>query len=236
MRQWIFVGLLAVAPVIAAGCQKTFRASVSQPNPLEQPTETLRTSENITIITGDMELRMPSQRQRGAAAIAQSSARYPLQNVASFTVVSRDRLRFHVQVEHKWPEWADLSSWRAYLVDDKGRRYEPEEIDPRAPRHLVTMWDNETRGTIRNRFGDVVGVRRDRHKHRRTMGSLSIFRGNGDVVFYGRDIFTPEVKRLTLVIERRTLAFSWTWTFADDPYGPPNGSGEVHYLEGPPGF
>lgn len=234
MRQWISIGLLAFAPVLTIGCKKTFRGSVSQPNPLESPTETLRTSENITIVTGDMELRMPAQRRRGAAMGATwSDRRYPLQNVASFTVVSRDRLRFHVQVEHKWEEWADVESWRAYLVDDQGRRYEPEEIDGRAPRHLVTTWEYDTRSAIRDRFGDVVALRRDAHRRRKPMASLSVFRGHGDVVFYSEDIFTPDIKRLTLVLERTSMAFSWTWKFAEDHDGPPGTSGEVHYLEYP---
>ena len=230
-RQWINIGLLALVSLATFACQRTFRASVSQPNPLISPTETLRTSEQVAIVTGDMELRMPRRIERSSANSSWVDERYPLQNVASFTVVSRDRLRFHVQVEHKWQEWADLSSWKAYLIDDSGRRYEPQDIDGRQPEHIVTMWDYESRSVVRDHFGDVIAVRRDGHKRRKPMMALSVFRGHGDVVFHRPDIFTPNVKRLTLVIERATLAFSWTWKFADDEEGPPGASGQVHYRD-----
>lgn len=235
VRQWIVIVLLALALGLVAGCQRTFHGSVSQPNPLMSPTETLRTSEDVTIVTGDMELRLPSTVAQGAQGTGWQSRRYPLRNRASFTVVSRDRLRFHVQVEHKWQEWADISSWDAYLVDDQGRRYEPEEIDGRKPRHIVEAWEYEQRSAIRDRFGNVMAVRRDRHKRRQTLASVSVFRGRGDVVFYSRDIFTPDIKRLTLVIERRSLAFSWTWKFADETTDPLEAEGQIHYLDGPPG-
>ena len=83
-----------------------------QPNPLVNPTETLRHSEKITIVTGDMELETPdAARSRRSASSVAHNHRYPLLNQASFTIVSRDRLRFHVQIDHKWQEWADLKTW-----------------------------------------------------------------------------------------------------------------------------
>ncbi|MCP4446980.1 MAG: hypothetical protein GY811_16765 [Myxococcales bacterium] len=38
------------------GCHKTFAASVAQPNSLAQPLDPLRRTEEITIVTGDMDL------------------------------------------------------------------------------------------------------------------------------------------------------------------------------------
>ena len=227
-RQWLVISLLAVAPVLLVGCKKTFRGSVAQPNPLAEPIETLRQSENVTIVTGDMELRMPNRQGPGTGGTMMVGRRYPLRNIANFTVVSRDRLRFHVQVEHKWEEWADLNGWEAYLVDDQGRRYYPETVEGGRPRHIATFWDYETRSVVRNAFRDIVAVRQDGHRRRRALGSLSVFRSRGDLVFYGRDIFTPQVKRLTLVLERTSQAFSWTWKFAED--GPPGAQQPGEYI------
>ena len=141
-------------------------------------------------------------------------------------MVSRDRLRFHVQLEHKWIEWADLSSWEVYLVDDRGQRYLPEGIEHAKTKHMVSMWDYEIRSTQRNYFGDIVAINEDGWKRRTTLGSLSVFRGTADFVFYQRDLFTPEMQGMTLVvrsggsaqrfeISRPGQAFEFEWNFRD---------------------
>ena len=209
----MFAAIVALAA--AGGCGRTFKSSVTQPNPLSQPLETLRESEVIMIVTGDMELNLPAEGGSSGGALWVDK-RYPLTNTAHFTVVSRDRLRFHVQIEHKWQEWADVSSWNAYLVDDTGRRYEPDEVDLVSDRHITRMWDYETRTVARNSFGDIVHVNNDGYKRRQPLGSLSLFRGRGDFVFHHRDIFHPRVKFLTLHIERSGTAFEFTWRFDDD--------------------
>lgn len=209
-----------VVGIVAGGCHKTHHGKATQPNPLASPNETLRKSEEIVIVTGDMELKAPRDRQPyGSQAAVMVNDNYPLVNKASFTVVSRDRLRVHVQLEHKWKEYVDVRNWHGYLVDDKGRRYEPVDIDQSRDRHIVMMWDYETRTAHRNRFGDIIAIQNDGYKRRQTLGSLSVFRGNGDFVFYARDIFTEDVKSLTFVIERRGLSFEFMWRFADDLAG-----------------
>ncbi|MEO8552603.1 MAG: hypothetical protein ABI678_21650, partial [Kofleriaceae bacterium] len=47
-----------------------------QPNPLAHPTETLRVSEKITIVTSDMELEAPDQAVDNANSLNASVARY----------------------------------------------------------------------------------------------------------------------------------------------------------------
>jgi hypothetical protein len=214
---WLVGAVVALGTV--AGCHRTFHGSVSQPNPLLHPHEMLRESEPITIVTGDMELEAP--RVQGVLR----RQRWPLNNVAAFTVVSRDRLRFHVQIEHKWSEWAMVDSWTAYLIDDRGRRYLPEAIERVSDAHVVMMWDYETRSVRRNAFGDIVAIADDGHRRRNPLGSLSVFRGRGDVVFYAHDLFTPDVRSLTLVLERTGVAFAFTWRFAEDAPAPGPGRG-----------
>jgi hypothetical protein len=47
------------------------------------------------------------------------------------------------------------------------------------------------------------------------MGSLSVFRGRADFVFYQRDLFTQEVRSMKLVVKRSGEAFEFLWHFRD---------------------
>ncbi|MCA9674744.1 MAG: hypothetical protein H6709_15400 [Kofleriaceae bacterium] len=186
-----------------------------QPNPLVHPTETLRDSEEVVIVTGDMELNLPKSPAPAQRASPLAYRRYPLQNTASFTVVSRDRLRFHVQIEHKWQEWSDPSTWEVYLEDDQGHRWKPESTEHVRTRHMVTMWDQEIRSVQRNMYGDIVAINEDGWRRRVPLGSLSVFRGRADFVFYQRDLFSSDVKSMTLVVRRPGLGFEFRWAFDD---------------------
>ncbi len=206
---------LAAVMVLAVGCARTFRGKATQPNPLAKPTETLRHSEKITIVTGDMELETPDMPEGSQRVALLRNNRYPLYNQASFTIVSRDRLRFHVQVDHKWQEWADLSTWDVHLEDDAGRRWIPESVEHAKTKIMTTMWDREQRTAVRNRYGDVIAVQEDGWRNRQTLGSLSVYRGKADFVFYQRDLFHANVKQLRLVVKRPGEAFEFTWNFQD---------------------
>lgn len=208
--------LLLIAGVAAAGCARTFDAKVVQPNPLVQPSETLRESEKATIIIGDMDLEVPEQPGPTRRVALLRNHLYPLTNEASWTMVSRDRLRFHVQIEHKWQEWADVSTWEVYLIDDMGRRYLPESVEHARTKHMVSMWDREQRSVQRNMYGDITAINEDGWRSRQTLGSLSVFRGTGDFVFYQRDLFTPDMRKLKLVVRRPGQAFEFGWNFDDN--------------------
>ncbi len=212
--------LLAVLAMLAVtGCTRTFRASTVQPNPLAQPNETLRQSERLTIVTGDMELDTPAPAEPTQRASIVRNNRYPLYNQASFTIVSRDRLRFHVQLDHKWQEWADLRTWKVYLEDDTGRRWIPESVEHARTKIMTTMWDREQRTAVRNRFGDVIAINDDGWRNRQTLGNISVFRGKADFVFYQRDLFHANVRSLKLVVKRPGEAFEFTWKFHDGDTG-----------------
>ena len=217
--------LVGAAMVVGStGCHKTLGANVVQPNPLCQPRETLRSSQPAVIVTGDHELRTPNVYRTGGAL--RGSDRVPLHNVATFAVVSRDRLRFRVQLEHKWQEWADLTGWRTELVDDLGNRYRPETLHIASNEHLVQMWDQERRTVVRDRFGDIVRVNHDGHLQRQPLGSLSMFRGTGSLSFYARDIFSAQVRSLTLRLTRADRTLEFRWQFADAAEG-----GEIYVSE-----
>lgn len=220
-RLGLLVGLLATAAA-AAGCFRTFKGEAVQPNPLVRPTETLRVSEPIVIVRGDMDLVRPRDPQGTGNASQTWNQRYPLVNQASFTIVSRDRLRFHVSIDHKWEDWADLHSWEVYLEDNTGKRWVPEGIEHARTTLMTTMWDREQRSKHCPGGSDVNGncygatfINNDGWRNRQTLGSLSVFRGKADFVFYERDIFHPLVTQLRLVVKRSGEAFEFTWRFRD---------------------
>ncbi len=212
LRGWL---VLVVAAATLGACGRTFTADTVQPNPLKDPTETLRQSEVLTIVRGDMELNQPAPPRAGQRVAVVNNSRWPLYNVASFVVVSRDRLRFHVQMDHKWEEYADLETWEVELEDDQGHKWEPETIEHARTSILTSMWDREQRTAVRNRYGDIVALNEDGFRNRQTLGSLSVFRGKADFVFYQRDLFTPNVRWLRLRMKRSGEAFEFRWNFAD---------------------
>ena len=218
------MGLRLLALTVAlAGCSRTFSATAVQPNPLKNQNETLRDSETIVIVRGDMDLESPEPAAGTGTSSPTRNQRYPLFNQASFTLVSRDRLRFHVQIDHKWQEYADLNTWEVSLVDDQGRAWVPEAIEHAKTQIITRMWDREQRSAIcdsRGRDGsnncfNTIGYREDGWKRRQTMGSLSVYRGNADFVFYQRDLFSANVRSLKLVVKRSGEAFEFTWRFQD---------------------
>ena len=211
---------LVLAVLAVTGCTARFHGSAVQPNPVKEPADTLRKSETIRIVTGDMELNAPVS--NGCTATSDCNAttyhnsHYPLMNEASFTLVSRDRLRFHVQIDHKWEEYADLNTWAVYLVDDKGRIWYPESVEHASTRIITRMWDRELRTAQRNQYGDIIAINDDGWKRRQTLGNLSVFRGRADFVFYDRDLFSVNVRSLKLVVKRPGESFEFQWRFQDN--------------------
>jgi hypothetical protein len=219
----IYAGILIALAMGWLGCARTFRAEVVQPNPMVTPTETLRSSEKVTIVTGDMELEIPYAAEQGREATIANNHRYPLVNQASFTVVSRDRLRFHVQIDHKWEDWADLTTWDVHLEDDAGHSWQPESVEHAHTKLMNQFWDREQRTSVCSSAGrdptgaciTTIGVLDDGWKHRQTLGTITVFRGNADFVFYQRDMMHADVRRLRLVVKRPSEAFVFVWKFRD---------------------
>jgi hypothetical protein len=209
----LFVG---IALVVSGGCSRTFTGKAIQPNPLSEPNEMLRSSERITIVRGDMELDVPDPAAATQRASVVNNQKWRLFNVASFTIVSRDRLRFHVQIDHKWKEYADLTTWKVRLEDDAGHVWHPQSVEHARTKIMTTMWDREQQTARRNKFGDIVALNDDGWKRRQTLGSLSVFRGKADFVFYQRDLFHKNVRRLRLIVSRPGEAFEFIWQFQDD--------------------
>ena len=200
----------------SAGCGTAVSsARTSQPNPMTLHTsEVLRESKHLHIAVRDMEIPRA----------------FRMYQSAWFQVVSRDRLRFHVVLVHKWEEFTDVRGWNARLEDDAGNVYHPEAREARARTHTAQVWDHERRTAQYNLFGDVVAVNNDGYKQRVELDSVDLFKGAGDVVFYSPDLFDRQVKRLTLVLERGGVAYRFTWDLYD-----PTREGWKEDEQAPPG-
>jgi hypothetical protein len=195
-----------VALAMLGACGATLSGQALQPNPLavSQP-ELLRESRKVRIQVHDMEVPRS----------------YILYDTATFSVVSHDRLRFHVELVHKWEEMVDLRGWKVHLEDDAGRAFEPERRELRQRKGTNNVWDQELRTASRDIFGDVqvVGgvpqLREDGWKNRLALVSLDMFKGKGDVTFVAPDLLTRDVKRLTLVLDRGGIQLRFTWNLFD---------------------
>ncbi len=208
----LLAGSLGVG--VAAGCSTTLTAHTTQPNPLALPAaEVLRESKHLHIQVRDMDIPRA----------------FKMYQSAWFSVISRDRLRFHVTLVHKWEEFTDVNGWKAHLEDDRGHVYYPQTKETRANKHTGQVWDYERRTAQYNMFGDVVGTRNDGYKQRVPLDKVDLFKGTGDVVFYAPDLFHQKIKRLTLVLERGGVAYRFTWNLYDpkhEGFKPEEGPGD----------
>src|SRR5262249_5560156 len=212
-------GLLA----ISAACTTTLRASTTQPNPLVAfPNQATHRSEKLFIDVADMDLPRLHPVPHTTAYGIQQNGLFKLRQSAYFAVVSRERLRFHVTIVHKWQEVADPLSWSVRLEDDQGRVYYPETREQRYNDLVVQIWDQEQRRVVRDRFGNVVQTRSDDGDHHQlnlpeqlNLESVDMFQGSGDFSFHAKDLFRRQTRRLTLRMERMGLVYEFTWNLVD---------------------
>lgn len=195
---------VALVVILAAGCNSTWRSSTKQP-PLQLGAgDVARTSFTNEILMRDMEI----------------DRRVFLANSAYFVVVSKDRLRFHVRLVHKWKSIANPSRWKVWLEDDAGHKFYPEPMDgyyvTRATRveimpHDYYIYAFKVGGLQKANSYPLLSTGRK---------NVAVWRGDGDYTFYGRDIFEKIKRRkLTLVMSRLGYTYRYSWDF--------HGSGEV---------
>jgi len=118
----------------------------------------------------------------------------PLMNSVYFVAVSRDRLRFHVTLHHKWEDMSDPTRWRVWIEDDRGHVYQPAACDRRVVKPVTTMYDPY-----------------------RTQPFLSftVYKGDGDYVFYRHDLVRKNMRWLTLVMKRPGYEYRYRWSFVE---------------------
>src|SRR5687767_2504389 len=132
-----------VVLLLLAGCSRTLQATAHQPNPLKYPKDTLRESAKLFIYVGHQDM---------------DSIKTIMANSARFVVVSKDRLRFHITIEHKWEEWADVNSWQVWLEDETGKRYHPEAKELSKNRNKSDYFEYDRRQITTDTFGNITRV------------------------------------------------------------------------------
>jgi hypothetical protein len=161
---------IMIAWILVAGCAKQLTTQVVQPPLVFGAGVESRTSMPLTIVVRDME-----------------SGRFPIRNSAYYVAVSRDRLRFHVTLHHKWDEIADLKYWSAYVEDANGKRHYPDDVSARVSQ-VTTVY---------------IGGQQYRM-------NVRMFRGTANLSIYDRNLFAAG-NRLTLVLSRPEIEYRYRW-------------------------
>jgi hypothetical protein len=172
------VAFLAVQLGPVAACNKAWRADTVTPPITFGATLETRTSLPAIIEIGDMELPETMR----------------LQNSVYFVAVSKDRLRFHVTLNHKWEDMSDPTRWRVWIEDDRGHVYQASACDRRVVKPVTRMYDPY-------RMQPFV--------------SFTVYKGDGDYVFYRRNLVRKNMRWLTLVMKRPGYEYRYRWSFVD---------------------
>lgn len=135
-----------------------------------------------------------------------------LPNSAYFVAVSKDRIRFHVTLVHKMEDMSDPTRWRVWIEDDEGRRYEPSGMDRRKVKAVTEVYDV---GYVYTARGKVYDSGLPNYAHTDPRVEITVYRGDGDYVFYQRDI-VHERKWLMLVMKRPGYEYRYRWQFVED--------------------
>jgi hypothetical protein len=176
----IILALLALA-----GCSRSWKSETTQTSLQLGSTDLARTSMQQNIRLGDMQL----------------PPRQKLANSAYFVVVSKDRLRFHVSLRHRFESIANPSHWRVWIEDGEGHRYRPEAIDRLNMKPVSATYEALVEKEQVNSLPLYV---------------LTVFQGKGDYTFHSRDIFRGDMEQLTLVMRRPGYEYRYTWRFVPD--------------------
>jgi hypothetical protein len=177
-----WTGGTLIAPVLMIGaeaaCDRSWRADTLTPPITLGATLDARTSLPAVILVRDME--MPQSLW--------------LPETAYFVAVSRDRLRFHVTLHHKWEEMSDPQSWQVWIEADRGRHFAPTACDRHTTSPVTRMYD-------RAALDPLVAV--------------TVYRGQGDYVFYRHDLLRRDLRWLMLVMRRPGYEYRYRWSFVE---------------------
>jgi hypothetical protein len=171
--------LLAVQLGPIAACNKAWRADTMTPPITFGANLDARTSLPAVIELHDMQL--PHS--------------IPLMNSVYFVAVSKDRLRFHVTLHHKWEDMSDPTRWRVWIEDDRGNVYPANACDRRVVKAVTKTYDPYWTGPLL---------------------SFTVYKGDGDYVFYRRDLVRKNMRWLTLVMKRPGYEYRYRWSFVED--------------------
>ncbi|HKA88387.1 MAG TPA: hypothetical protein VKE22_12020 [Haliangiales bacterium] len=187
---------LVLALLLLAGCGVQVReASAVQPNPARALHSVDEIPQSVTLYIYQRDHLL--------------SRDYQLRNSASFVVVSRDRLRFHVGIVRREEDDADTVSWDAWLEDAHGHRIargerEVAHVDRISvgwalyPYRVDDSWCRQTRPCLRRLDPGRV---------------FDVYEGRADYVFTAPDLATSQDDGFTLVLRRGGVEYRYAWLF-----------------------
>ncbi len=189
MRTW----MLALV-VLASGCGVSSReARAIQPNPARAVTSAEEVRASVPLYIHQRDMHLPRD--------------YQLRSFAQFFVVTRDRLRFHVGIV-RWDETeAETKNWKVWLEDDSGRRIEPEGREVARVSRIAVAWGLYPYSPINSSWCPEPPCLS------RLVPGYEVFAGEADYVFKEAGLLAPERKMLSLVLQRGSLQYRYTWRF-----------------------
>ncbi len=193
------VAAAVIAGAIGFGCKTSWTTETAQPPLNLGPDPVGRTSLPLSIQLSDMHLPRRIVRDDGMV----QDLPIVLPNTAYLVVVNEDRIRARVRLMHRWKEMTDLHRWKAWLETEEGRPMYPSAVEKRASKAINQLAVPEYDRWTGRKTGFVYRI------------PVNIWDGGGDYVFYKRELFNRDLRRLTLVLQRRDYEFRYTWHFVD---------------------
>jgi hypothetical protein len=183
---------------LLAGCAHVREARAIHPNPALalQSTEVLPVSARLDIFQRDVHLG-DSDYYRD----------YQLRSSAQFTVVSKERLRFHVTVTRWDEDEAELSNWTAWMEDDTGKRYELTTREGGKMHRIAIGWR-----LYHAALGDTYCPQPPCMT--KIIPGFDVYESEADLVFRYPNILKDR-KGVTLVLHQTGLTYRFVWTFGE---------------------
>ncbi|MDP2693005.1 MAG: hypothetical protein Q8O88_05190 [bacterium] len=185
--------LICIISLFSA-CSTTFKTSRVQLNPLyfASNKDLVKESDSLKIIKGDQELRT-----------------YKTVSYGKFVIVSRDRLKFKVELTHKWKAYAEACDWKTTIKID-GKTYKPA-CDRRSVDTITWMWSEENRRVVsRNIYGDPLEIE-GFERNPTTLQSITIFVGKASLDLYEKNIITKNTKHIELRMQKNLTIYLFVW-------------------------
>jgi hypothetical protein len=186
--------LLVAVAAVGMGCAaRRWEARATQPNPikdLKNPDE-LPVSDRLYIYQRDMSLPRDFQ----------------MRSWAQFSVVTRDRVRFHVGIARRYESEADTHGWKVYVEDETGKQFQPEREVARVNRLALNwrLWPYRPGDSWCQRPPCVS----------REVPGYEAYEGMADYSIHEPEVLATR-KQLSLVLRRGSQEMRFTWRFGDE--------------------
>lgn len=177
------------------GCHSTFRAETLQANPIAYlgNQEVINQSNKLFIKRGGMNLY-----------------HFKMVSYAKFVLISRDRIRFRIEMSHQWERKANPCVWKNTLYIDGAPYVLPCEKEGKT-QFVTKIFDIENRRVLRrNQFGEPIQI--ERYERNPTQQeSIDIYVGKAFLSLYKRDVVTKKTKEVSLKMVNGNITYWFVW-------------------------